>query len=574
MTYAPFPGRPAAVPGPAGRRGATRPIRWHLLVFAALVLLPQIALGLCVGWWYSAAEHRRMEASAVAAAATLGDQLDHELAAMKAALQALATSPNARTEDFRALREQALQLPTARGAMVAIRDRDRNQVMNTLVPPGQALPRNLDPVLGAADRRVFETGGTTVSDLFTASVTKSARVAVLVPITIDEAPRYVMSAVIAPRVVQDILMRTRMPTDWTLTVLDGNDRVVARSREQSRFLGRTAPPAFTAAVGGRASGTVPDVVGFDGRRHFTTFHMLDAAGWRVVVSVPHEVLNAPFRVLVITLLAVAFLALATSLLLAHVYARRLEREITSLEAMAAATGSGRMAARPPGRVRELEAIAAALRTTDASLLERNRTRDLLLAELNHRVRNTLSVLLSVVNHTVRSSGDDALARKTSGRIMALSRAHDLLSHAEWSPVALSALVHRTGEEEGLPLGYEGPEILLRAEAVAPMAQVLHELTVNQRRHGRERGRPAFLRTAIEPDGVRLTWVLPDAGGRRPCLPGFGLRLVRMCLERQLFGRIERLDAEGLEAVLPPAFLVGEGLPTEPFAARWRAGLAD
>ncbi len=554
---------------PTGARRFTLPIRWHLVVFAALVLLPQIGLGLCLGWWYSQAEHKRLEASAVAAAAAVSDQLDRELEAMKAALQALATSPNAASEDFPALRRQARQLMVEHGAMLAVRDRSGRQVLNSLVPTGQPLPASVDPVLASADGRVIDDGVTAVSDLFVGKVTSELYTAVIVPLAVGGRARYAMSLALKPAAIQDILIRTRLPDTWTITVLDARGRILARSRDQERFLGEIAPAVFLDEIEGHRSGVVPEVTGLDGTPHFAAYDQLDICGWRVVVGVPHAVLNTPFRVLVLTIAAIALLALGTSAVLARLYSLRLEREVTSLQAMAAATGTGTAPARRPGQVRELETIAAALRASDASLIERNQTRDLLLAELNHRVRNTLSVLLAVVNHTIRSSGDEALARKTTGRIMALSRAHDLLSHAEWSPVALSDLVRRTSEAEGLPIAFEGREILLRAEAVAPMAQVLHELSVNQRRHGRSHVGGAILRTAIEPEGVRLAWILPGAEGERPCLPGFGLRLVRMCLERQLFGRIERLDAAGLEALLPTAYLTGQGLPTEPFAARWQ-----
>ncbi|WP_279478819.1 sensor histidine kinase [Aureimonas sp. SK2] len=550
-------------------RRFTLPIRWHLVVFAALVLLPQIGLGLCLGWWYSKAEHERLEASAVAAAATVSDQLDRELEAMKAALRALATSPNATSENFPALRQQSQQLLAEHGAMLAVRDRDGRQVLNSLVPLGQPLPTAVDPVLAAADARVIDDGEAAVSDLFVGQVTSEFYTAVIVPLVVGDRTRYAMSMALKPTAIQDILIRTRLPDTWTSTVLDSRGRIVARSRNQERFLGQGASSEFLREIEGLRSGVVPKVTGLDGQPHFAAFDTLDNAGWRVVVGVPHAVLNAPFRILVLTIAGTALLALGISTILARLYSLRLEREVTSLQAMAAATGTGTAPERRPGHVRELEAIAAALRASDASLLERNRTRDLLLAELNHRVRNTLSVLLAVVNQTIRSGGDEALARKTTGRIMALSRAHDLLSHAEWSPVALSDLVRRTSEAEGLPIVFEGREIHLRAEAVAPMAQVLHELSVNQRRHGRNHADGAVLRTAVEPGGVRLTWRLPGAQGERPCLPGFGLRLVRMCVERQLFGRIERLDAAGLEALLPPAYLTGQGLPTAPFAARWQ-----
>ncbi|RZI58516.1 MAG: hypothetical protein EOP94_03165, partial [Zymomonas sp.] len=194
-------------------------------------------------------------------------------------------------------------------------------------------------------------------------------------------------------------------------------------------------------------------------------------------------------------------------------------------------------------------------------------KDLLLAELNHRVRNTLSVLLSVVGNTIRNGeGHEALARKTAGRIMALSRAHDLLSSADWAPIALSDLVARTSEQEQLAIAYEGPEIEMRPEAVAPLAQALHELAVNERTHGASGGRTVIVRTELSNDSVRIDWSCNGMNSFAEFNPGFGVRLVRLCLERQLFGSIERIDADGMTAILPRAFVTG-GAPTEPFAAR-------
>lgn len=86
------------------------PIRWHLLVFAALILLPQLVLGVALGSWYSTAERHRLEDASSAVAAAVRSQLDQELEAMKAALQALATSPNVEAGNFAALRAQSLEL--------------------------------------------------------------------------------------------------------------------------------------------------------------------------------------------------------------------------------------------------------------------------------------------------------------------------------------------------------------------------------------------------------------------------------------------------------------------------------
>src|SRR5688572_17648572 len=113
----------------------TRPIRWHLLVFALLILVPQVALGLALGSWYATSERHRVEDAAGSVAAAVRSQLDRELEAMKAALQALATSPNVEAGDFAALRGQATELLKFRGTAIAARDRSHQQVLNTFAAP-------------------------------------------------------------------------------------------------------------------------------------------------------------------------------------------------------------------------------------------------------------------------------------------------------------------------------------------------------------------------------------------------------------------------------------------------------
>lgn len=179
------------------------------------------------------------------------------------------------------------------------------------------------------------------------------------------------------------------------------------------------------------------------------------------------------------------------------------------------------------------------------------------------------MLLSVVNQTILSGeSGEVLARKTAGRIMALSRAHDLLSFAEWSPVALSQLVVRTAEHEQIIIKHDGPDIMLRPEAVAPMAQALHELAVNHRLHGGPSAGGVVVKTEASGERFRIEWVTAKSATVVPIRSGFGLRLVRLCLERQLFGTIERLDTGGMAVDLPLRFLAGDETDSEPFAARF------
>lgn len=543
-----------------------------MAIFAALVLVPQLILAVVVGTWYATAERHRVEASATAAAMAIRSQLDRELEAMKAALQALATSPNVEGGNFDALREQSLELLRFRGSAIAVRDRTHQQFMNTYAKPGAKLPVSTDPTVIETDRRVFETGVPQVSDLYVGAVSKKPFVMVDVPLTRDGQILYALNMAIAPEALRDALAGDNLSAGWMVSLLDGADRVIARTRDHEEFIGKPATESFRLAATG-PSGFVAGIESLNGTSVSAAYERLEGSHWRVVVSVPSSVLAAPLWQLTVTLLAAALLAAATSTLLARFYSDGLGGQVGSVQRMAELVGRDGPLSREGGTVIELESIAGALREADVAIKARDRHKDLLLAELNHRVRNTLAVLLSVVGQTIRTGGDvEAIARKASGRIMALSRAHDLLSSAEWSPIALSGLVARTTQQENVPISFVGDDVMLRPEAVAPLAQVLHELAVNERVHANGRTAAIVVRGKVEGTNFHLDWKRDAPGdGTSGMTSGFGFRLVRLCLERQLFGTVERLEGGLLAAVLPLRFLTVDDAPTEPFAARFGPG---
>ena len=110
----------------------------------------------------------------------------------------------------------------------------------------------------------------------------------------------------------------------------------------------------------------------------------------------------------------------------------------------------------------------------------------LLAELDHRVKNTLSTVSAVVSHTRqgRRSVTDFVAA-LDGRIRSMAATHELLSSHRWDGVSLADLVRR----ELAPyasrnnIDTSGPDILLKPEAGQAMAIVIHELATNAAKYG-------------------------------------------------------------------------------------------
>ncbi|MFN6953191.1 MAG: PAS domain S-box protein [Acetobacteraceae bacterium] len=201
---------------------------------------------------------------------------------------------------------------------------------------------------------------------------------------------------------------------------------------------------------------------------------------------------------------------------------------------------------------------------------------LLIAELNHRVKNTLATVQSLALQTARglATPSDPLRRflaEFQARLLALSRAHDILTARTWSGAMLDEVIAaalspwRPDDGVGKPrIEVEGgPPVWLPPKAVLGLSLGLHELATNALKHGSltvPAGRVVLGWTSEPDQGVRLRWV--ERGGPPPKPPehqGFGTRL----LQRGLPGEL------GPGSTVAFTFLP-EGLEAE---IRFRAGIA-
>ncbi len=204
-------------------------------------------------------------------------------------------------------------------------------------------------------------------------------------------------------------------------------------------------------------------------------------------------------------------------------------------------------------------IEIVLRMSDQAHAERQlatERQDLLIAELNHRVRNILSLIRGLVRQSTASSGSlDDYIRDIDGRIHALARAHNQITRDHWGPASLRGLIET---EAAAYLGQRadrvamgGPEILLNPHAFSTLALVLHELMTNSAKYGglSDSGR-IDLRWDLDEDGdLGLFW--RESGGpvvQAPVRQGFGSVIIHRSIPYDLGGRAEiRYALTGLEA---------------------------
>lgn len=179
---------------------------------------------------------------------------------------------------------------------------------------------------------------------------------------------------------------------------------------------------------------------------------------------------------------------------------------------------------------------------------------LLIDELNHRVKNTLATVQSIVKQALRTATDPTVIRESiESRIFALSRSHDVLSRQNWSGAGLHDLIETAMEPFAVTDGQverfkvEGDNIRLRPKTTLALGIAFHELATNASKYG------AFSNDA---GTVSIGWTIaPSAAGDRlilhwrekdgppvapPTRKGFGTQVIERGLAHELDGDV-RLD---------------------------------
>ncbi|HET8726779.1 MAG TPA: chemotaxis protein CheB [Alphaproteobacteria bacterium] len=173
--------------------------------------------------------------------------------------------------------------------------------------------------------------------------------------------------------------------------------------------------------------------------------------------------------------------------------------------------------------------------------------DILLGELEHRVKNILATVTSLATRMVRASDSlDGFAAAFLPRLQAMGRTHNLLTEHHWEGTGLRSLIKAALEpfasNDQANIALSGPKVLLKPNAASSLGMVFHELATNAAKYGS---------LSTVGGGIDVSWQISgDAGNRRvaltwderdgpavekPMTKGFGTSFILRCVEYELDG---------------------------------------
>ncbi len=165
----------------------------------------------------------------------------------------------------------------------------------------------------------------------------------------------------------------------------------------------------------------------------------------------------------------------------------------------------------------------------------------LVEELNHRVRNMLTVVGAIANQTLARTGSpDDFAAAFLGRLNSMGKSYALVSRESWGDVSLNDILinelERYAEEDDGRVKLDGPEIAFAPSQALALGLVFHELTTNAVKYG------ALAKTkgcvsvawAVEKGRLKITWLERDGSKvGKPEGKGFGTELIERELKSAL-----------------------------------------
>jgi len=533
---------------PSQHKHGAPSIRARLVLLVLVLLVPPLLLAGVLLWSLHQQVNRMQDRQLSATARTLGLVVDARIGEQAAALQGLAVSSLLTSGDWAGFSAQARAALYGSESWVVVQFPSGEQVVNTFPGPrtagATAPPRRVQAATSSGRRGPFR-----VSNLTWGPVARQPVIVVGRTVVLDKGGTANLSVVTPAASFSRLLARQELPPRWTATVFDADRRLVARSRDGDRFVGYQASSSTIRALATERH-LVLHTHTLDGVAGITAFAELPGYGWTAVVAMPRDEAVGVTEQAMLLVVVIGALLILAAVSLALRMGGSIARPVETVARAASDWVAGADANFPAETgLSETDGLSRAFAAALQAVEQRDERQKLLMNELNHRVKNTLATVQAVALHTrAGAASTEAYHAALEGRVIAMSRAHEILTRTAWEGAEFSDLARETLDAfAGQQLKIEGPSIQVAPTDALNLALILYELATNAAKHGAlsQPGGEVVLGWRLVDGQVRVSWV--ESGGptvRPPARRGFGSRLITRAT-RDLQPSMFRFDPEGV-----------------------------
>jgi two-component sensor histidine kinase len=540
--------------------------RSFLVAFSLALLLPIVGLAASALIYYASTERARSEVGAAQTAREYSTILDGEVRTLISVLNGLAKSSSLRRKDFSDFHEQAKLTIEGDDGIIVLRRFGTEQILNTEVPFGEHLPPAISLI--PEEIEAYKSGAVRVSNVYASPLGGEPRIAVAVRPDIPGSDDYLLAITVpTSRFLQKI--RAPVPEPWLIGVADRRNVYITHSTRHDEVTGKPGVSSYLDGIRGAAGFFYANNAA--GALLLAGYKRSDLTGWLTTANIPDAIIEAPMR----RSLAIAGFAgiaiLVVTVALAMYFDHRLAGSAQALAAKAEALGSGDALSPLSSGITEFSVIDAAFvkasraleerRMLTDSLAEAVHQKELLLREVNHRVKNSLQLVASLLNMQRSQINDPETRRQfedAAQRIATVAKVHQRLYRDERiDQVALDQLLNElcadleaVGSGRNIGVKCDAEPCTLPTERIIPVAIIVNELILNAFKHSFPNGRTGTIRLECRKEPGIVTVSVFDNGVELPSDfqigatgNGLGMRIVSG-LVKQLRATIHSRPMDG------------------------------
>ncbi len=401
--------------------GRPVPLLAYLVAFAFAMAVPLASYAVYATLAFSKAERLRLEQEGRHLVHDVLRKIDREHASQVAVLEALATSPSFEANDLAAFDRQAKNLAAKGGYQIALIGNDGVYLTNTRYDFGAAnLPRS-SQIVQYHQGQIFDKPS--IVGLFRGARTDRLLTATVIPIETNYTKRMLLALIIEPKRFQSLLEEQKIAAPYYATVLDKNNRVIARSEKIETYLGVESPwnnprPGQV----GRWEGT-----NLQGLSVISFYEISELSGWRINVSIDRAALAAPINRSLREMGLIAALMLILAVFLSLLVSRQIALGSKALVRAAQDVGQGHYVPRLVTPIKETNVVLDALSEASLGLQERSaalaaqraaedetQASTAFLTAMSHEIRTPLHAIIGYTDLALERSDLPSGARRELG----------------------------------------------------------------------------------------------------------------------------------------------------------------